>query len=236
MNNKRAIVTGASSGIGREIVRQLAGDGWRVLAVARRAEALKELEKEWPGVVVGFSADITIEKAPEAVIKEAGEKMGGLDLLVNNAGTSWAGPFADMPTEKIDEIMNLNIRALMLMCRAAIPALAQSGRGQIINVSSPADRVPMEGIAVYCSSKAAVSMFTKVLARELAPKKIRVNLLAPCATDTEIFHKAGIDFDPTVLASFASPRDIAELVGIFTKLPERIDIPEIITQQRLKPW
>ncbi len=236
MDNKRAIVTGASNGIGREIVRQLAGDGWRVLAVARRSDLLKELEKERSGRVVGFPADIIASGAPEAVVKAAVEKFGGLELLVNNAGTSWAGSFSDMPTEKIDDVMNLNVRALMLMCRAAIPALEQSGRGQIINVSSPADRVPMEGIAVYCASKAAVSMFTRVLARELAPKKIRVNLLAPCETNTEIFKNAGIDFDANILASFASPSDIAELVGILTKLPDKLDLSEIVIHRRFKPW
>ncbi len=235
MDNKRAIVTGASSGIGREIVRQLAGDGWRVLAVARRSEPLKELEKEWPGLVVGFSADITAEGAPEAVVKAAGEKLGGLDLLVNNAGTSWAGSFADMPTEKIDEIMNLNVRALMLMCRAGIPALEQSGRGQIINVSSTTDRVSMAGIAVYSGSKGAVSTFSKVLARELAPRGIRVNLLVPCGTNTEIFKKAGIDFDSDTLASLVTPREIAELVGILTRLSGKMDLPEIVTQKRFEP-
>jgi NAD(P)-dependent dehydrogenase (short-subunit alcohol dehydrogenase family) len=232
MDNKRAIVTGASSGIGREIVRQLAEDGWRVLAVARRAERLKELEKDGSGRIVGFPADISAEGAAEAVVSAAAEKIGGLDLLVNNAGTSWVGPFAGMPTEKIDEVMHLNVRALMLMCRAAIPILEKSEPGQIINVSSIADRIPMEGLAVYCSSKAAVSMFTKVLAKELAPKKIRVNLLAPCGTDTEIFDKAGVKIDSSHLVS---PREMAELVGMLIKVPQGIDLPEIITQRRFEP-
>jgi len=232
-SGRRAIVTGASSGIGRETACELAQDGWRVLAVARRKERLEEVERQMPGRIIGFGADLTSPEAPEAILQAAETKMGGVDLLVNNAGTSWASPVASLPTDKLDQILNLNIRALTLMCRSAIPALEKSGHGQIINVSSVADRLPMETLAAYCASKAAVTMYTKVLAKELAPKKIRVNLLSPCGTDTEIFQRAGAQADP---ASLVPPTDMARLVVLLTKLPESLDLGELAPHKRLEPW
>jgi meso-butanediol dehydrogenase / (S,S)-butanediol dehydrogenase / diacetyl reductase len=233
MAKKRAIVTGASSGIGREAVRLLAQDGWQVMAVARRGDRLSELAKELPDKVIAHAADITADGVPEKVIAAAAAKMGGLDLLVNNAGTSWVAAFADIPTDRLDAILNLNVRALMLMCRAAISELEKT-RGQIINVSSVADRLPMETLAVYCASKAAATMFNKALAKELGSKKIRVNLLSPCGTDTEIFSKAnGSQPD----AKYLIPaRDMAQLVVLLTKLPETLDLGELAPHQRYSPW
>jgi len=230
---KRAIVTGASSGIGREVVRQLAQEGWQVLAVARRADRLAELAKEMPDRIVPHQADITANGASESIITAANAKLGGLDLLVNNAGIFWTATVADMPTDKLGQIIDLNLKAFMLMCRTAIPALEKSGNGQIINVSSGADRIPTETLSVYCASKAAVTMFTKILAKELGAKKIRVNLLAPCATDTEIFETAGIKVDPIYLVPSA---DIAKFVILLTKLPEGMDLGEVVPHKRYHPW
>jgi NADP-dependent 3-hydroxy acid dehydrogenase YdfG len=233
MTNKCALVTGASSGIGREVVRQLAQKGWKVLAVARRKDRLDELAKALPGQIVPCAADITAEDAPEAVVQTVIDKLGGLDLLVNNAGTSWVSPFETMPAGKLEAILDLNVRALMRMCRAVIPALEKS-QGQIINVSSVADRIAMETLAVYCASKAAASMFTKALAKELSAKKIRVNLLSPCGTDTEIFTKAGgSQPDAKYLVPAA---DMARLVLILTQLPDNLDLGELAPHQRYQPW
>ena len=229
---KRAIVTGASSGIGREIARQLAEAGWQVLATARRAARLQELAEQAGDNVIPFAADITADGAPKEIIAAAGEKLGGLDLLVNNAGTSWVGQFADMPTEDLDEVLSLNVRALMLMCREAVDLLTKSSCPQIINVASVVGHWPMQTIAVYCASKAAVIMFTKVLAKELSPHKIRVNLLSPTGTNTEIFAKAGTEIDPTALVP---PEDVARMALLMTDLPESIDLGEVTTDKRFEP-
>jgi NADP-dependent 3-hydroxy acid dehydrogenase YdfG len=231
--SKRAIVTGASSGIGRAIACELVKDGWQVLAVGRRKERLAELEKEFSGKVFSCPSDITSTGAAEIIIKSAQEKLGGIDLLVNNAGTSFVADVASTPVEKIDEMLNLNVRALVLLCRAVIPVLEKSGGGQIINVSSVADRIPMETVGVYCATKSAVTMFSRVLAKEVAAKKIRVNLLCPCGTDTEIFEKAGTKIDPIHLVPAV---DIAKMAVLLTKLPESIDLGEIVTQKRFSPF
>ncbi len=230
-SSKRAIVTGASSGIGREIVRQLAAAGWSVLAVARRAERLTELADESAGRVFPFPVDLSAEDAPQAVVAAAERQLGGLDLLVNNAGSSWVGPFAEMPNEQLDRVFGLNVRALMLLCRAAIPALERC-EGQIINCSSMAAHLPMETLAAYCASKAAVAMFSRVLAKELAPRRIRVNALSPTGTDTELFETVGVDIDRGALVPAA---DMARLVLLLTELPAGLDIGEIQTHKRFVP-
>lgn len=225
----RAVVTGASSGIGRSVVKELVAEGWTVLAVARRDDRLSELAEEANGKVSPLALDLTQQDAPARIVTAAGEKLGGLDLLVNNAGTSCISSFADMPEDKLDEILDLNVRALMRLTRAAIPLLAQSSHGQVINIASVAARLPMETLAVYCASKAAVVMFTKVLARELAPQKIRVNALSPAGTNTELFEKLGSTLDTS---GFITAEDQARMVVALTKLPVGIDVVELEAHQR----
>jgi len=231
-----AIVTGASSGIGREAAKQLAQEGWKVLAVARRENRLKALEQENSNIVAHV-ADITVAGAPEAVMAAAAEKLGGLDLLVNNAGTSWITTVADMPVEKLDQIYNLNVRALILMCQKAIPLLEKSEKAQIINVASVAGHLPMATLAAYCSSKAAAIMFSRVLAKELTERKIRVNVLNPCGTDTEIFDVAGGNA-PTEEArkGMVSAADMGRMVVELTQLPAGLDIGEVAVHRRLNPY
>jgi len=186
---KRAIVTGASSGIGREIVRLLAADGWDILAVARRTERLKLLSDETPRRIVAYTADITKPGAPDEIIAAAQKAFGGLDLLVNNAGGSKVQKVEDMTETDLDYVFNLNVRALILLCQKAIPLLEKAQCGQIINIASIAAHIPMETIATYCAAKSAVVMFSRVLAKELAQKNIRVNVLSPCGTESEIYSR-----------------------------------------------
>ncbi len=230
--NKKAIVTGANSGIGREVARQLAAGGWTVLAVDLEVDSLAELEQESSGRIIPYQANVSPDGVAETIVAAAEDKLGGLDLLVNNAGTSWVGQFVDMPIADLDRVLNVNVRALMLLCRAAIPLLEQSEGGQIINIGSVVAHTPQETIALYCASKAAVVAFSQSLAKELAPLGIRVNVLSPCGTDTAIFEKAGSEVDRKLLVPAG---DMAKLVLSFTKLPKGLDIGEIVPQQRLAP-
>ncbi len=229
---RRVIVTGANSGIGREVTRQLAEDGWQVLAVDLGVDDLPALAAESEGRIIPYKADVSIDGMAERIVAEAQEKLGGLDLLVNNAGTSWVGQFSDMPTANIDRVLNVNVRGLMLLCRAAVPALVESQQGQIINIGSLVAHLPQETLALYCASKAAVVAFSQSLAKELAPRGIRVNVLSPCGTDTAIFEKVGSEVDRKLLVS---PADMANLAVFLTKLPNGVDIGEIIPHQRLAP-
>ncbi len=231
--SKRAIVTGASSGIGQETARQLAGAGWQVLAVARRIERLNDLAGEFGQRIAAFAADISRPESAAKIVAEAERRMGGVDLLVNNAGTSWVGPVEKTSAEIIDRIFNLNVRGLMLLCREVIPAMRRAAGGQIINVSSVAAHLPMETLAAYCASKAAVSMFTAVLAKELAADRIRVNAFSPCGTDSEIFQQAGVAKPDAV---HLVPADqMARMVLLLTELPAGLDVGQLVLHQRLGP-
>jgi NAD(P)-dependent dehydrogenase (short-subunit alcohol dehydrogenase family) len=238
MNEKteqRAIVTGASSGIGREIAKQFAGEGWRVLAVARRADLLETLAGEGDGRIVPLACDLVKDRAPGEVFAAAQEQFGGVDLLVNNAGVSWVAEMAETPDDRLDGILNLNVRALMRMCREAIPVLEASEDGQIINVSSVAANLPMETLAVYCASKAAVNMFSRVLARELAPRGIRVNVLSPPGTDTGIFEKAGSELDEEGRKGLIPADEMARMAVLMTQWPSSVDMGELIIHKPLSP-
>ena len=225
--SKKAIVTGASSGIGYEVARQLVDKGWSVLGVAIDADESNVAEG-----VIAYKADLLEDGIQEKVMAQAKEKLGGLDLLINNAGVSWLGQFADMPTKDLDRVLGLNARSLMLMCREAIPMLLESECAQIINIASLAGYQPMETIAVYCASKAAVVMFSKVLAKELAEKKIRVNAFSPTGTDTNMFKSVGTEIDKNLLVP--AP-EMASMVVLLTELPEHIDFNEFITSKRFTP-
>lgn len=227
-----AVVTGASSGIGWEIASQLANEGWRVLAVARRGNRLEQLAERGNGNIIPCPCDLTSEDGPRRVIQTAQDRFRGLDLLVNNAGTSWVGTVAQMPDDRLDCILNLNVRSLIRMCREAIPLLSDSSRGQIINVSSVAADLPVASLAVYCASKASVTLFTRTLAIELAGEGIRVNVLSPAGTDTEIFDVAGVEVDREALIPVA---EMARMAVMMTQFPDSLDVSNISVQKRFAP-
>jgi len=221
---KKAIVTGASSGIGYEIAKQLLAKDWQVVGVSRHAQ-----KDNTPAGTIPLKADLLADDAPQAIMAFAQEELGGLDLLVNNAGGSWVGDLESMPDADLDRVMTLNVRSLMRMCREAIPLLKESAKGQIINVSSIAAHLPMETLAVYCTSKAAVTMFSNVLAKELSPEKIRVNILSPTGTDTNIFETVGVKIDK---ATLISAEDVAKTALFLTELPGDVEVVELLTHKR----
>ena len=221
---KKAIVTGASSGIGYEIAKQLLAKDWQVIGVSRHAQ-----KDNTPKGTISLKTDLLADDAPQTIMAFAQKELGGLDLLVNNAGGSWVGDLASMPDADLDRVMNLNVSSLIRMCRQAIPLLKESAKGQIINIGSVAAHLPMETIAVYCASKAAVLMFSKVLAKELAPEKIRVNVLSPTGTDTNMFETVGVKIDKSTLVS---PEDMAQTAIFLTELPGDVEVVELLTHKR----
>ena len=221
---KRALVTGASSGIGHEVAKALAAAGAVVGITGRRAQPLAAVAaeiQEAGGGCVGIPGDVRDEDhAAEAVAKVV-ESFGGLDILVNNAGVIGAGPIADTTTEEWDRIVDIDLKGPFLFARAAIPALKAS-KGCIVNVSSVAGTRPYPGIGPYCVAKAGLDRFTEVLALELAPDGVRVNAINPGVVKTNL-HKATDtvpDYDAFLARSeethplgfYGEPKDAAELV------------------------
>jgi 3-oxoacyl-[acyl-carrier protein] reductase len=189
LSGKRALVTGASRGIGAAIARRLAADGADVAVTyeksADKAEALADELRALGRKAVAIQADAGSTAGAKAAIDGAVAGLGGIDILVNNAGVARMGDFADQPIEDIDALLNVNVRGVFLTTQAALKHIPDGGR--IITIgSNVGTRVPFAGITVYSASKSALESFNRGLARELGPRAITVNLVRPGPTDTDM--------------------------------------------------
>lgn len=214
LGTARAVVTGASSGIGREIALELARQGTRLVLTARRAERLAELLAEVEAL--GTSAtivpgDITASDVRRLVLERAITEFGGLDILVNNAGIGAIGPFQGTDEQRLRRVMEVNFFALVEMTRGALPLLQQGDRSIVVNVSSVLGHRAVPGKSEYCASKFAVHGFSDALRAELVGQGIDVLLVSPSTTASEFFDQAsGNDGGPPQIAAGAmSPRAVA---------------------------
>jgi uncharacterized protein len=181
-----AVVTGASSGIGAATAELLAGQGWRVLLVARRADRLEAMAARLEDAVA-VPADLTDPGAPDR-IREAVEGAGGdLRLLVNNAGTAWRAPFAEGGYENVRRTMEINFDAPVRLTEALLPLLRASTPSAIVNVSSVAGRVGRPTNGAYAASKFALAGWSESLSVEEEPRGVHVGLVLPGFVATEGF-------------------------------------------------
>ena len=189
MNGRVALVTGGSRGIGAAVARRLAHDGADVAITYRSAaghatHVVKEIEalgRRGLAVQADSADPDAVRRAVEAVVTE----LGGLDVLVNNAGVFPFGPFEEVTPEELDRTLAIHVKAAFVAAQAASPHLADGGR--IISIGSNlAERVPFPGIALYAMSKSALLGYTRALARELGPRGITVNVVQPGSTDTDM--------------------------------------------------
>jgi hypothetical protein len=189
-----ALVTGASSGIGRAIAVQLAAGGSDLIVVARRRDRLEELATELRadhGVAVEVLVADMSDPDQLAAVEE--RLRAGVDLLVNNAGAGGQGAFADIPLDRHDQRIRLNVLAPVRLTHAALEAMIPRGKGAILNVSSIAGRQPMPYVATYGATKAYLTTFSNALHEEVRHHGIAVTNLLPGFTRTEFHGAAGID-------------------------------------------
>ena len=189
LTGRRAIVTGAATGIGRATALRLAADGAAVAVnyIGDRAPA-DEVVAEMDGAAAAVEADVSSEEQVARLFAEAEEALGGhIDLLVNNAGVSAPYELADMPLSEWERVLGVNLTGPFLCSRELVRRLPE-GRGPavIVNVSSVHEVIPWSGFAHYCASKGGLKLFGETIARELAPKKVRVAAVAPGAILTPI--------------------------------------------------
>jgi len=186
----RAIVTGASSGIGRHLALELAGQGARLVVTARREDRLLELVdqiRQSGGEAHCVPGDITDAQLRGAVLEMAHSELGGLDLLVNNAGVGAVGPFHKATEKRLRRVMEVNFFAPVELIRSALPLLREGRRPMIVNVGSVLGHRAVPNNCEYSASKFALHGFTDALRAELVRQGIDVLLVSPSTTDTDFF-------------------------------------------------
>jgi short-subunit dehydrogenase len=186
-----ALVTGASSGIGAELARQLAAQGVSLILTARRRERLEALAAELTakhGVqATAIESDLNTADGAHRLLAELETRGLQPTMLINNAGFGYYGPFVEQASDDIEAMLQVNVRAVTILCRQIGEAMADRGGGSILNVSSFAALAPIPRYAVYSGAKAYVIAFSQALAHELARRKVKVSVLCPGFTGTE-FH------------------------------------------------
>jgi NAD(P)-dependent dehydrogenase (short-subunit alcohol dehydrogenase family) len=211
---QRALVTGATAGLGRAIALQLGREGAEVIVHGRDPERGAHVVEEISaagGTARFVAADIGDPEAVERLVREAGD----VDILVNNAGLSVWGPTADFDLEDFDAMYAGNVRAPFQLVAAMAPAMVRRGAGSVINVSSMAGRIGLSGGAAYGATKAAVASLTQAWAAELSADGVRVNAVAPGPVYTRpeargLFDSLGAT---TAMHRAAQPEEIAETVA-----------------------
>jgi short-subunit dehydrogenase len=193
---RRALVTGASSGIGEAYARALHALGCPLVVVARREERLRTLASELGGDVEVVSADLAAEGGPRRVYDEVRARGLAVEVLVNNAGVGHTGPFHQEPLDAIEGMLDLNARAAMVLTRLFLPAMVEKRKGFIVNVVSTSAFQPVPYLAVYGASKAFLLSLTEALATELQGSGVTVQALCPGLTATEFQGVAGTDKVP----------------------------------------
>jgi len=208
----KALVTGATAGIGRAVALKLAADGFDVIVHGRDSErgaqTVKEIERSG-----GKARFVAADLGDPAAIRRLAEQVGDIDVLVNNAGHSAWGPTADLDVAAFDGMFADNVRAPFYLVAAFAPGMAARGRGSIVNISSMAGRLGLPTAAAYGATKAALISLTQAWTAEFSPRGVRVNAVAPGPVYTrpqarELFDKLGAT---TPLNRAAEPAEIAEV-------------------------
>lgn len=237
LHDKVALVSGASSGIGAATAVALAAEGAAVAIGARRAdrlEALKAtLEADGTTVLV-LDLDVTDEASCRSAVERTVAELGGLDVLVNNAGVMLLGPIVGADTEDWRRMLETNVLGLMHLTHAALPHMVEQGSGDVVQVSSVAGRVARLGSGAYNASKFAVNAFSESLRQEVTGKGVRVTMVEPGAVATELqSHITHADTKAGIERWIADMRplqadDVARAVVYAVTQPSHVSINEIL--------
>lgn len=244
LDGKVALVTGASSGIGEATAEALAGAGASVVVAARRVDRIKELADRLAdrgARVLPLELDVTDESACIAAVDRIVSELGGLDVLVNNAGLMLLGRIEKADTSEWKRMVDTNVLGLMYLTHAALPHLLER-RGAVVQMSSAAGRVTRAGAAVYHATKFAVGAFSDSLRQEVAERGVRVVVVEPGAVDTELRHHiTDTDARETLESRLTTMRqleagDVARVVLYALTSPEHVALHEVLVRPTQQAW
>jgi NADP-dependent 3-hydroxy acid dehydrogenase YdfG len=238
LDGSRAVITGASSGIGEATALAMAREGAVVALAARRKDRVDALAEQIAGdggSAHPFQVDVGDEDAARSLIEDAAAAMGGLDVLVNNAGVMLLGPVEGADTQEWRTMVDVNLLGLLYCTHAALPLMREGGGGHVVNVSSVAGRAAHAGSAVYNLTKFGVAAFSEALRQEALHSNVRVTCVEPGFVETELH---GHNQIPAVLDAIEKMRestgevleadDIARAIVYAVGQPQRVGINEIL--------
>lgn len=227
LSGKVALVTGAGRGIGRAIALAFAEEGAAVALIARSRADLAGVAaeiRERGGRALAVPTDVTQDAAVESAVENVAGELGRLDILVTSAGTASFALVADSKPGDWDAMLALNLRAVMVCCRAALPTMMRQRSGTILNLASIAAKRALPGSAVYTATKMAVIGFSRVLAEELRPHGVRVGVLVPGAVDTPLWDTLG---SSPPRDKMLRPEDVARAAVLMAALPPHASLEEL---------
>ena len=222
-----AIVTGAGRGIGHAVATALAREGATVVLAARTRQQLASIAaaiRESGGAALAIPTDVTQDAGVEAMVEQAIAELGRLDILVTAAGLASFGPVVGTKPGEWDGMLAVNLRAVMVTCRAVLPMMIRQRRGTIINIASVAAQRPIPGASVYTATKAGVIGFSRVLAEELRGEGVRVGVLVPGAVDTPLWDTIPNSPDRSRMLR---PEDVARAAVLMASLPPGASLEEL---------
>jgi NADP-dependent 3-hydroxy acid dehydrogenase YdfG len=222
-----AIVTGAGRGIGRAVAVALAREGAHVALAARTRQELAAVAseiREAGGRALAIPADVTQDTAVEALVDQVVAEFGRVDVLVTAAGVAAFGPVAGAKPGDWDAMLAVNLRAVMVCCRAVLPPMLRQRRGTILNVASIAATRAIPGSAAYAAAKAGVVAFSRVLAEEVRSEGVRVGVVLAGAVDTPLWDTVPNAPDR---GRMLRPQDVARAVVLMASLPPSAALEEV---------
>jgi NADP-dependent 3-hydroxy acid dehydrogenase YdfG len=242
LSNTVALVTGASSGIGAATARELAGRGAAVAVAARRKDRLDALAEEIGqagGRAEAIESDVTDQAQARQLVADTVQRLGRLDIVINNAGVMLLGPIEDAPTEEWDRMIDLNLKGLLYVAHAALPHLLEAAQGDprhvadLVNISSVAGRVAGKNAGVYNLTKFGVGAFSESLRQEVTGRHVRVSVVEPGAVDTELPGHNRPEIQELLLGRIGDiermeSEDIADAIAFIVTRPRRTAINELL--------
>lgn len=237
LDNKVALVTGASRGIGRSIARALAAEGASVIVTGRDQASLNHLAKEIfdsDGTVLPLSMELCEEESVKKLVGKLEHRFGRLDILVNNAGITLSSPLEETTTAQWDQVHAVNVRGPFMLCRELLPLMKASEDGRIVNISSVVGVKGYANQSAYTASKHALRGLSIALAEELKPHGIRVHVICPGGVRTEMIEQVRPDIPAEELMA---PDEIAELVVYLVTHQGNAVVDEIrVRRASSSPW